>query len=164
MEQKYFPSFYRKHVKQIYRFLYYRVGGDKETAQDLTQDVFLKAYEAFERYDERVSQNAWIFTIARNHLLNSIAKTRPQTSLDDIEETAWAREDWAAKAEIRYDEKRLLEGMKKLDAEDQYVLRRKHLEGWSFDDIAAETGKNTGALRVQSHRAMKKLKVILKKR
>lgn len=164
MEQQHFPSFYRKHAKQIYRYLYYRVGGDKEKAQDLTQDVFLKAYEAFERYDERVSENAWIFTIARNHLLNTIAKTRPNVSLEDIEETAWDRVDWASRAELRYDEKRLLEAMKQLDPDDRALLQRKHLEGWSFEEIAGEIGKNAGALRVQSHRALKKLRTILKKR
>lgn len=164
MDQKHFPTFYEKNVKRIYRFLYYRVGGDKQMAQDLTQDVFLKAFQAFDRYDEKVSASAWIFTIARNHLLNQLAKKRPQVSLDEIENTTWDREDWASHAELSYDQKRMLQAMKQLPVDDAALLRRKHLEGWSFEEMAGEMGKTPGALRVQAHRAMRELRRILKKR
>ena len=41
MEKRHFPSFYDKHFKAIYKFVYFRVGANKELAEDLTQDVFL---------------------------------------------------------------------------------------------------------------------------
>lgn len=164
MDRQHFPDFYRKNVQRIYRFLYYRTGGKKELAQDLTQDVFLKALEAFDRYDEAISASSWIYTIARNHLINQLAKLRPNTDLEAIENTLWDTDDWVGRAEMNYDEKRLLEAMTRLPKEDANLLRRKHLEGWTYEDIAEEFGKSVGALRVQSHRAMKELRKILKHR
>lgn len=151
-------------MQRIYRFLYYRVGGKKELAQDLTQDVFLKAFEAFERYDENISQSSWIYTIARNHLINQLAKIRPNTSLEEIENTLWDKDDWVARAELNYDEKRLIEALKQLPKEDAALLQKKHLEGWAYEEIAEELHKTEVALRVQSHRAMKELRKILKQR
>ena len=89
MDSKHFPEFYRLNMKRVYRFLFYRVGGSKETAEDLTQDVFLKAFGAFEKYDPEISKSSWIFTIARNHLINHIAKQRPGVVLQGIEHTIW---------------------------------------------------------------------------
>lgn len=162
MDRQHFPHFYSKNVQRIYRFLYYRVGGKKELAQDLTQDVFLKAFEAFDRYDEKISASSWIYTIARNHLINQLAKQRPNVDLEEIENTLWDKDDWVERAVVKYDERRLLEAMTKLPKEDADLLRRKHLEGWTYEDIAAECGKNEGALRVQSHRAIKQLRKLLK--
>ncbi len=164
MDRQHFPQFYRKNVQRIYRFLYYRVGGKKELAQDLTQDVFLKALEAFERYDENISASSWIYTIARNHLLNQLAKQRPNVDLEAIENTLWDRDDWVEKATLNFDEKRLLDALNRIPKDDATVLRKKFLEGWSYDDIAETMDKTAGALRVQAHRALKELRKILKQR
>lgn len=162
MERKHFTEFYRKNVERIYRYLYFRVAGNKELAQDLTQDVFLKAFEAFERYDQNISVSSWIFTIARHHLLNHVAKQRPNVTLEEIENTLWDHDDLGKRVERRYDDQRLLDALKMLPPQDAELLRRKHLEGWSYDQIAEETGKTSAALRVRSHRALKDLRKILR--
>ena len=164
MDRKNYPQFYRKNVQRIYRFLYYRLGGDKETAQDLTQDVFIKALEAFDRYDEKISASAWIFTIARNHLINHFNRKRPGVPLEDIENTLWDQDDWVARAELKHDERRLLEAMKKLPKDDAELIWYKHLEGWQYDELAEKLGKSSGALRVRAHRALGALRKILKQR
>jgi RNA polymerase sigma-70 factor, ECF subfamily len=162
MDRKHFPDFYRDNVKRVYRFLFYRVGGNKETAEDLTQDVFLKALNAFESYDQAISKSSWIFTIARNHLINHLEKQKPNVDLESVENTIWDTDNWAEKLTVRHDEKRLLEAIRRLGPEDAEIVRLKYLEGWPYDDIAEKMGKKAGALRVQSHRALKALKKILK--
>ena len=164
VDKKHFPEFYRENVKRVYRFLFYRVGGKKEMAEDLTQDVFVKAFNAFESYDPAVSKSSWIFTIARNHLINQLQKERPNVALEDIEATLWDNVDGVEKMSLKHDEKRLLDAIAALPPEDADVIRLKHLEGWSFDEIAEIKGKTAGALRVQAHRAMKTLKTILKQK
>ncbi|MEO5927426.1 MAG: sigma-70 family RNA polymerase sigma factor [Patescibacteria group bacterium] len=164
MDQRHFPAFYRKNVDRIYRFIYYRVGGNTELAQDLTQDVFLKAFEAFGRYDENVSVSSWIYTIARNHLINTHAKTRPTADLESIEETMPDDENWMTWSELKDDERRLIRTLTELPQEDANLIRRKYLEGWSFDELAEEWGKTSGALRVQSHRILKRLRSLMKQR
>lgn len=162
MERKHFPEFYRTNVKRVYRFLYYRVGGNKEVAEDLTQDVFLKALNAFDRYDPAVSESSWIYTIARNHLINHVQKQHPGVELEAIENTDWDKVDWGERLSASHDEKRLLEAISKLPEEDGEIVRLKYLEGWPYEDIAEKLGKTSGALRVQAHRALKELKAILK--
>lgn len=162
MERKHFPEFYRTNVKRVYRFLFYRVGGNKEVAEDLTQDVFLKALNAFDRYDPSVSESSWIYTIARNHLINHVQKQHPGVELETIENTDWDKVDWAEQLSASHDEKRLLAAIAKLPEEDAEIVRLKYLEGWPYEDIAEKTGKTAGALRVQAHRALKELKKTLK--
>jgi len=161
MERRHFTAFYHSYVDRIYRFVFYRVGGDKQLAQDLTQDVFLKAFEAFERYDPAKSETSWLYTIARNHLINHHAKTRPGVALEEIEGSVWASEDARERFCQRHDEKKLLEAIAALSPEDAQLIRMKYLEGWSFDDLAESFEKKSGTLRVQARRALKKLKLHL---
>jgi RNA polymerase sigma-70 factor (ECF subfamily) len=164
MDKKHFPNFYREHVKRVYRFLLYRIGGKKEMAEDLTQDVFLKAFNAFDRYDPAISATSWILTIARNHLINQLQKERPGVDLEEIENTLWDRDDVQDRLATNFDERRLIEAIGKLDKESADLVQKKYLEGWSYEDIAAEMGKNAGALRVQAHRVLKELKKLLKQK
>lgn len=122
----------------------------------------MKAFEAFDRYDPAVSQVSWIYTIARNHLVNHHAKTHPGIGLEEIEGTLLASEDVRERFATRHDEKALLEALTKLPSDDAELVKRKYLEGWSFEDLEQMMGKTSGALRVQASRALKKLKRCMK--
>lgn len=162
MQVKDFPAFYRANVKQVYRFLLYRVNGRREIAEDLTQDVFVKALVAFEAYDPTVSQTAWIFTIARHHLLNYLEKTRPGIDLEEVENILTDGGSWEQTVELREAERRLLEAIHKLPSEDAQIIRLKYLEGWSYEEMAKILQKSSGSLRVQAHRILKVLQKMLK--
>ena len=162
MEKRHFTAFYHAYVDRIYKFVFYRVGADKNLAQDLTQDVFLKAYEAFERYDPTISESSWLYTIARNHVINQHAKSHPGVTLEDVEGTVWASEDGRARLSASHDEKKMLAALAKLPPEDAELIRMKYLEGWPFEELAVHFQKKSGALRVQARRALKKLKSCLK--
>lgn len=162
MEKRAFARFYKLNFERIYKFVYFRVGANKELAQDLTQDVFLKAFQAFDRYDPAVSQSSWIYTIARNHVINHHAKTKPGVDLEEIEGSIFASVDLRETYAMNHEEKQLLEAMEKLPKEDAQLLRMKYLEGWPFDELTEVFGKNSGALRVQARRAIKKVRALLK--
>ncbi len=161
MHKKHFPSFYKKHVKAIYRYLYYRVGGNSELAEDLTQDVFLKALDAFEKYDPSKSDSAWIYTIARNHLLNSLPKHKKHGDLEEIENTILDAESWVQKEERKDEARRMMEAIKKMKKDEQELLIRKYMEGWSFKELAEEWGTTSGALRVKARRVVQKLQSVI---
>jgi RNA polymerase sigma-70 factor (ECF subfamily) len=162
MKRGEFTGFYEKHVGRIYKFVYFRVAGNREKAEDLTQDIFMKAFEAFERYDPKISASAWIYTIARNHIINMAAKDRPQTDIEEVEFKV--ANDWEHLAERSFDEKRLLEALERLPTQEADLVRMKYLEGWKYKEIAEILGRNPGALRVQMSRVLKKLKAILKQK
>lgn len=162
MDKQQFESFYTAYLNRIYRFVFYRVGGNKELTQDLTQEIFIKAFEAFERYDPTISQSSWIYTIARNHIINNHAKQRPTSSLEDIEGTVWASRDAREQFATHHDERALLAAIAQLSPEDARLVRMKYLEGWAFDDLSECLEKTSVALRVQATRAIKKLRKLLK--
>ena len=162
MDKRHFERFYTSYFKRIYKFVYFRVGGNRALAQDLTQDVFLKTFQAFDRYDPLVSQVSWIYTIARNHLANAYAKNRPQVDLDEVEGTLQVSVDLRECFANQHDERILCETLRRLPVEDAELVRMKYLEGWSFDDLQQIMGKTSGALRVQASTTLKKLKGLMK--
>src|SRR5216684_6449544 len=61
-----FGVLYESHLDRVYRYIYYRVGSTAE-AEDLSEQVFLKAWEAIERYEPRgVPFIAWLYRLAHN--------------------------------------------------------------------------------------------------
>lgn len=134
-----------------------------ELAQDLTQEIFLKAFEAFERYDPSKSRSSWIYTIARNHLINHHAKQHPQVDMQEVIDSALVSEDGRAIFAQTDAERRLLDGINALEEEDARLVRMKYLEGWAFEELGTIFGKTSGALRVQAGRALKILGKKLKR-
>lgn len=61
-----FDELYRRYARRLQGFFYRQLGGDGERAADATQDVFLRIFEARERYAEGSNAATWIFTIAYN--------------------------------------------------------------------------------------------------
>lgn len=156
-----FLAFYQAHVERIYKFVYFRVGSRKEVAEDLVQDIFIKAFQAFDRYDENKSVSAWIYTIARNTVINHHVKRKANVTLDEIEASPIVSAD-ARKEELLHDDERhLVDALAKLDSEDARLIRMKHLEGWSYEDLADVFEKTPGTLRTQVSRVMKKLKSLI---
>ena len=68
-----FHDIYDEWVVQIYQYCLYKTH-DVQTAEDLTQQVFLKVYERFPAYRDDGKIAAWIFTIARNHIFDHFRK------------------------------------------------------------------------------------------
>ncbi len=156
-----FLAFYEAHVQRIYKFVYFRVGSRKEVAEDLVQDIFIKAFQAFDRYDERKGVSAWIYTIARNTVINHHAKRKADVTLEEIEASPIVSAD-ARKEELLHDDERhLAEALAKLDPEDARLIRMKHLEGWSYVDLAEVFGKTQGTLKTQASRAVSKLRTLI---
>lgn len=164
MDKKHFPDFYRMHIKSIYKFFYFRVSGRKEIAEDLTQDVFMKAFNAFESYDPATSRSAWIYMIARNHFINHLEKSKPSVDLGEVENTSAVAVDWAEHMSKKHDAGRLMAALSDLPKDDRELVRMKFLEGWGYDDIAKVMDKSAATLRVQAHRALKTLRAILKQK
>ena len=84
MNKRAFEKFYEANVDRIYRYVFFRVGQNQEIAQDLTSEIFIKALNAFERYDEKVSRSSWIYTIAHNHLANYYRDRKVASDIEDV--------------------------------------------------------------------------------
>lgn len=153
-----FVFFYDKYVDRIFRFVYIRVS-DKTTAEDLTQDIFMKTWQHL--VDKKNLQNfqAFIFRVARNRVIDHYRKSSNQElPLDYVPEIT----DIANNLEDKLDSNIELENatieLKKLKPEYQEILLLRHVEDLSIDDIAQILDKDKNNVRVLLHRATKKLK------
>lgn len=81
-----FEKLYHRFARRLKGFFFLQLGGDEELAADATHDVFLRAYEARNRYQEGKSVSTWLFTIAynicRNHYRSNAYETQLSATLD----------------------------------------------------------------------------------
>lgn len=157
-----FGYFYDKYVKQVYRFIIIKVS-DKQQAEDLTQEVFLKTWQHLVDQKGLSNFRAFVFRIARNIVIDYYRKKNiqslPLDYADEVEEDLQVPE----KIEIALDAESLLKYLKQLKPEYQEVLILRYLEEMSFDEIAEIMQKDKDNIRVTLHRAANKLKESIKK-
>src|SRR5579864_3367577 len=75
-----------KYLNPIYRFVYSYVK-DQQTAEDITQDVFLKVWKNAKKVDKNKNFKSWIYTIAKNTALDFLKKKKsiPFSSFEDAD-------------------------------------------------------------------------------
>jgi RNA polymerase sigma-70 factor (ECF subfamily) len=157
MNKQYFKQFYDKNFDKIYRFVFYRVGGDRELAQDLVSEIFIKALEKFHTYDPKISNVSWIFTIARNHLANHY-RSKYFRDVEPLEVDVWWQDQTWELIDGEGDRQAFFKLLKGLSEKEQKLVTFKYIEGYNYKEIAEITGKSKETLRVATHRAVAKLK------
>ena len=158
-----FGRLYDIHVDRVYRHIYYRVGNEQD-AEDLTQQVFLKAWQAIHRYKKAASPFvAWLMTIS-NNLVVDFYRTRKDTAYLEAEVLASdAASSPERTAEASFEQQRLRRAILKLRSDEQQVVILRFIEGFEFAEIASVLKKKEGNIRVILHRALVKLRNILEK-
>src|SRR5215217_6504393 len=80
-----FGQLYDAYLERIYRFVYFRVE-DQQTAEDITSQVFLKAWSNLDRFRfSRTPYLAWLYTIAHNAVIDHYRTRKVSTALDDVQ-------------------------------------------------------------------------------
>ena len=158
-----FGELYERHLDRVYRYVFYRVGSPVE-AEDLTEQVFLKAWEAISRYDDRgLPFTAWLYRMAHNLVIDYYRTRRPDVALDEAQDRA-AQDDPAAETEANLEAAEVWAAIGDLNPEQQQVLVLRFIEGLGHDQVATILGKTEGATRVLQHRALAALARALERR
>ena len=151
-------DYYNKYKDKIYTYLWYRSGYNSQIAEDLTSDVFLKALKSFDSFDPEKSFQAWIYAIAKNHLINYYTKSGREVPLDEAEKAHYCMEE-------NFDNKDELEKIiikiNELKNYHKEVLLLRFVDGLSNVEIAEMINKDEGAVRTQISRALKELREII---
>lgn len=150
-----FTAKYRKYKDKIFNYFYYRLNFNRALAEDLTSEVFLKAYYKFDTYDQERSFQAWIYAIARNHLLNYYRDKKVEI---DLAEAGNISSNDCEKIEINMECERVLSKIGQLDIYHREVLLLRYVDGLENEEIASLLGKDNGAIRTQMSRALKVLR------
>lgn len=151
-------QFYAEYTVRIYRYLFARVK-HRELAEDLTSEVLIKILKNLSRLDPGKNINAWVFTIARNVLIDFYRKKNAQPKQGkglEIEletpETKLTRETLL---------RDIIKALQTLSDLEREVIELTYFAELKGKEIAKILRKSTGNIRIIRHRSIKKLKKII---
>jgi RNA polymerase sigma-70 factor, ECF subfamily len=161
-----FAAIYDRYIDQIYGYVRRRVG-NREVAEDLTGDVFLRAYRRLDRFTwQGVDLGAWLTTIARNRVNDHFksAKFRLERTTDEVSEpdpspTADDPERVAVSRDLARKLGRALEDLKD---EHREVIELRFIHDLSVAETAAVLGRSVGATKALQYRALRALAALVK--
>ena len=158
-----FGRLYDMHVDRVYRHAYYRVGNVAD-AEDLTQQVFIKAWQAIHRYKKTASPFlAWLIKISHNLIVDFYRSKKAETFLDFDMFASKSDTDTEYLAEMHFDQQQIRKAILELPRDQQQVIMMRFIEGFPYSEIASSLDKSEGAVRVILHRSLKSLRKILEK-
>jgi len=154
-------SLYDEYFDRIAHYIYVRIG-DRNEAEDLAGDVFVKALESLKSYKERgIPMQAWLFRIAHNALVDHLRKKGRVTTVPIEGVTIMTREDPVAVTEKNIEMEKVSEAMQKLTPEQREVVQLRFFGGLSSKEVGAILRKSDGAVREMQRAAVEKLRRLL---
>lgn len=143
-------SLYDTHVDRVFR-LAYRMTGDLQLAEDLTQETFLRAFDSLDRFRGDAALSTWLYAIATRTVLSGLRKVRRlrdrETGTDELPEPPPSSH---ADAELRL----LLDGAIDALPQDMRIVFLMHdVEGFKHHEIAAGMEISPGTSKSRLHRA-----------
>lgn len=144
------------HEAELLGFLRHQLG-DPHRAEDLLQEVFIKAMRQGRGFCELEQPRAWLFQVARNTLIDDVRRQRATEPLDAELEAPAPDEVSPVDALAECIERNLPQ----LDPADQDVLRRCDLDGWRQQDYADRNGLTLTATKARLRRARTRLRALL---
>lgn len=164
-----FIAVYDANVKEINRFVYFKIG-NREEANDLTSMIFLKAWNHIQNktLEDAKTLRALLYKIARNTIIDHYRDSGNKliASLDDEDNQIEVIDDSLESGE-RIDQEADLEKIRRqlpfLKEEYREVIIMRFINDLSLEEIAEISGKKKGNVRVLLHRALNALRELVEK-
>jgi RNA polymerase sigma-70 factor, ECF subfamily len=152
---------YKEHAAVLWRYAV-RLTGDTARAEDVVQETLLRAWRHPEvTEDSERSARAWLFTVARNLIIDErrSARFRSESGTPDMEQAA----DRAGPDEVESALDRLLlsEALSQLSDDHRAVIRRAYYQGWTTAQIAADLQIAEGTVKSRLHYGVRALRLKL---
>jgi RNA polymerase sigma-70 factor (ECF subfamily) len=163
-EERAFPELVDRYQMRLLNFVY-RTIGDREKAEDLVQEVFIRVYRHLHRFDRSKKFSTWIYTIASNLAKNELRnRSRNPLVLFQTIRKNWQEddrplqfEDSSARPDDLYRKRHLRElvegSVAQLPEHHREVFVLRELEGKSYEEIAEITSTNLGTVKSRLNRA-----------
>jgi RNA polymerase sigma-70 factor, ECF subfamily len=163
-----FGVIYEKYYRQIFLFVYKRVGED-EIAGDVVSQVFMKAMASLEKYEYRgVPFSAWLYRIASNevnqHFRNAKGDRTVSLEQTQIDRVLGMVDEEPGEDNTPHYTKVMLETLTELEAEDVQLIELRFFEDMAFKDVAFIMGITENNAKVRAYRILERLKKKLLKR
>jgi len=155
-----FGQLYEEYFLSVYNYVSYRVG-DRTTSEELTSDIFNKAISSFSRFDSsRASFSTWIFSIARNTLIDYYRGKGRARQLENnlkmqvVMSSTTPEED----ASVREERRKLRDCLTKLNDSERELIALKFGSGMNNREIAGLTGRSDSNVGTILCRIIRKLR------
>jgi RNA polymerase sigma-70 factor (ECF subfamily) len=166
-----FRELVRRYERPVFS-LVYRMVRDRETAEDLAQDAFIKVLNHIDRYSPEFKFSSWIFKIANNVAIDHLRKRRLDTiSMDGSPNATSAAEVEASAFDVAADQESALDELAarelgsaielaigRLRPEYRSCIMLRHVEGRSYEEIASTLDLPLGTVKTYIHRARHELR------
>ncbi len=152
---------FEEYYDKIAHYAFLRIG-NKPEAEDIAEQVFLKALDSMKSYEERgIPMQAWLFRIAHNLVVDYLRKMtmRRTVPVDTIE--VEGEDDPAAIAERNIQFERVSRAMEQLTLEQRDVLGLRFFGGLTSREAGTILNKSDGAVREMQRAAIQKLRKLL---
>ena len=162
-DEEAFGVLVKKYKTKVFN-LAYSFTKDRETADDLAQEVFIKVYYALEKFKFKSGFGTWLYRIAVNHLKDHLRKHAKERhiSLEALGREPSLSEDEIKKKEKAQevaDRKKLLyQALRSLPEKYQVILSLRDIQGHSYEEIAGILKLSPGTVDSRLHRARKMLR------
>lgn len=161
-----FETLVTAYEKNVYN-LALRMTGNREDAQDMAQEAFIKAYNSLPGFRGDSKFSVWLYRIVSNVCLDFLRrqKRRPASSLsvedDEGEETQLDVADVSQSPEVLLEQKLTREavrrGLDQLPEEQRQILLLREIQGLSYEEIGQTLGLEAGTVKSRIFRARKRL-------
>jgi RNA polymerase sigma-70 factor (ECF subfamily) len=150
-----FGELYMLYVEKVFKYLYSRIG-NVHMAEDTTAQTFLAAFESFDRFRHDGRFASWLFTIARNKVMDVFRQQKSTASIDEIPEIPVDADPLSEviQSEQTADLSKLIQA---LPEEDREILRLRYLADMSFPEIAHFLHRNEEAIKKTTYRLLARL-------
>lgn len=166
-----FRELVRRYERPVFSLIF-RMVRDRETAEDLAQDAFIKVLNHIDRYSPEFKFSSWLFKIANNVAIDHLRKRRIETvSMDGSPHAASAAEVEATSFDVAIHQESALDEMEsrelgtaieqaiaRLRPEYRSCIMLRHVEGRSYEEIAATLDLPLGTVKTYIHRARHELR------
>lgn len=151
-----FEELVRRHLPEVFGYAR-RFTGNADTAADITQETFVKAWKNFKRFDQSKDFRAWLFTIAKRTAIDFLRKRADEPLPDDVLDTAPA---FTESLDIARRNDALAVAIAELPDAYRTVMQLR-LDDLQFHEIAERLAKPLNTVKSQYRRALAMLKSTL---
>lgn len=166
-----FRELVRRYERPVFS-LVYRMVRDREMAEDLAQDAFIKVLNHIDRYSPEFKFSSWLFKIANNVAIDHLRRRRIETiSMDGSPHASSAAEVEATAFDLEAEQESALDELEArelgtaieqaiglLRPEYRACIMLRHVEGRSYEEIAATLDLPLGTVKTYIHRARHELR------
>ena len=157
-----FTQLYESHFAKIFRYVVLKIGNQAE-AEDMTQQVFVRAYESIGSYQwQGVPFTAWLFRIAHNQMVDYVRKqSKKQTVSLDESLPIPDDSDLEHEVEVKIEMEKVVLAAKELTKAQREVVSLRFAGGLTITETAKAMRKSEGAIKALQHSAILALRKTL---